>query len=229
MQLLSWLWRIFINQPCARCQKIHSNKEFKHICSKCSSKIILIAEDENRCSVCYDSWVIKGVCQNCLSLKNNWKKLSIVFSYQDPIIKKIFFQYKFKNSLLAEKDLTRLLMPYRDSLKNYYIIVAPCSYKTYRLLGFNPVARILDNLDIPYEDCLSKNKNAILQKHLSGNERKQQDNPFFLKKPIQQECFDQNILVVDDIFTTGSTIVHIIEKLEEQGFKNIDAFCFARD
>ncbi|MGL4394397.1 MAG: ComF family protein [Brevinema sp.] len=229
MRFFLIFWRLFINRRCVGCQKIHANEHFFHICKKCTKNISTINEDGTRCPICFDSWFEGDLCQNCLDLDHNWQELTIIFPYQNPLIKEIFSQYKFHNSLLAEKDLTKLLKPHTKTLKSAQIIIAPCSKETRRRLGFNPVARILDNLEIEYSDILVKDKSAPSQKHLSGEERKSRSNPFSIREKDLIKPNNKTIFVVDDIFTTGTTISHMIRTIKESGINNVNAFCFARD
>ncbi|MGL4560773.1 MAG: phosphoribosyltransferase family protein [Brevinema sp.] len=227
--MLSQIIRFFTHQQCIGCGKNHASKIFYCICDDCASSIPLISEENNRCPVCFDRWFKDMICQNCLSSTVNWQSLSIIFSYQHCIIKSLFFQYKFQNSLLAERDLTNLLRNHIHDISDYEIIIAPCSKRTKKFLGFNPVARILDNLHISYHDLLVKNKDSKIQKTLSGQERRTQINPFLLKHEIPKYLFKKKILVIDDIFTTGSTISNIIALLKTKGLENIEALCFLRD
>lgn len=223
--LLFW----FVYQPCVNCGKKHNNSTYYSICNHCEEKITFIGNDSERCPICFDSWFDGTICKNCQTLTPNWKSLNILFSYQDCTIKNLIYQYKFLNYLTAEKDISSLIYKYKHLFQNRKIIIAPCSKKTKKLLGFNPVARILDNLNIPYYDILEKKKDSKIQKKLSAEERKNQLNPIILKYNIPPELFESDILIVDDVFTTGTTIKNIIDLLKSYGFENMNAFCFFRN
>ena len=56
-------------------------------------------------------------------------------------------------------------------------------------------------------------------------ERLSQDNAFCLKKGID---VPDKIIIVDDIYTTGSTLYHMVQLLEAIGIKEVLTFSLAR-
>ncbi|WP_261974597.1 ComF family protein, partial [Streptococcus agalactiae] len=59
-----------------------------------------------------------------------------------------------------------------------------------------------------------------------------QDRNYFLSYTIygtkNEAELGDNLLIVDDIYTTGATIAQIRKLLEEKGIKNIKSFSLAR-
>ena len=74
-------------------------------------------------------------------------------------------------------------------------------------------------LGIPVDEKnLKRRKNTKPQKELNHRERqKNMKNAFIVRKKLKEE----NILLVDDIYTTGSTIEEAAKELKKAGAQNI--------
>ena len=74
-------------------------------------------------------------------------------------------------------------------------------------------------LGIPEDEKnLKRRKNTKPQKELNHRERqKNMKNAFIVRKKLKEE----NILLVDDIYTTGSTIEEAAKELKKAGAQNI--------
>ena len=114
----------------------------------------------------------------------------------------------------------------REIIRNWgveIIIPIPLHRKRMEIRGYNQaelIAEALGNtLCIPVDSRLMKRKvNTRPQKELDYRERKQNmKNAFFLKG----ENSYRRILLVDDIYTTGSTIEAAAELLKRNGAENV--------
>ncbi|MDR1160551.1 MAG: ComF family protein, partial [Syntrophomonadaceae bacterium] len=92
------------------------------------------------------------------------------------------------------------------------IIPVPSSHRSMVQRGFSqtlllarPIGKILNIKDVD-ENCLLRDqKNAPLQKELTREERiRNLRGAFYVKNP--DKLAGKNILLVDDIYTTGSTV-----------------------
>ena len=84
---------------------------------------------------------------------------------------------------------------------------------------------MLDKQQVPYESIL-QTKVRPKQSLLGKLHRARLDNPFEVSKHINLE--DKSILLVDDIYTTGLTVHHAIEKVYVRKIRKFDVFTFAR-
>ncbi|HEO7285809.1 TPA: ComF family protein, partial [Streptococcus agalactiae] len=94
----------------------------------------------------------------------------------------------------------------------------------YQNRQFNQVIAFLQSANIPYKNILSK-KDGGKQSANNKEERLKQVQQFTLKNEAELR---DNLLIVDDIYTTGATIAQIRKLLEEKGIKNIKSFSLAR-
>ena len=159
-----------------------------------------------------------------------------IFQYEG-IIRRIILKYKFQdksylyktfvNFLLKNKNLFEILEKYDT------IIPVPISKKRKKERGYNQsylLAReIAKYTNLKCEShCLFKVKNVIEQSILSKEERiKNIQGVYELKN--EQRLKDKKLLLLDDIYTTGSTANECCRILKEAKPINIGIFTIAKD
>ena len=121
-------------------------------------------------------------------------------------------------------------------MKKYDIIVpVPISKERYKNRGYNQTSifasRLAKYLQIEYsENTLKKVKNNKPQSLLSQGQREQNvQNAYKIIKYNIDKILNKNVLLVDDIFTTGSTLNECSKILNKFGAENIDVFTIAKD
>ena len=88
---------------------------------------------------------------------------------------------------------------------------------------------IAKNIDIKLcDDVLVKSKNTIAQSKLNKNKRKQNIKNAF-KVLNLEKIQGKNILLFDDIFTTGSTVNECSKILKKTGAKTVGVLKIAKD
>lgn len=129
---------------------------------------------------------------------------------------------------------------------NQYDIITPVPLHNKRKLerGYNQTEQVLKiifkqinnqfNKDLRItldRDILVKIKNIKPQSTKSGAEREQNTkNAFKIKNEKAKEIIkEKNVLIFDDIYTTGSTFNECKKVLLENGAKKVGAFMIAKD
>lgn len=119
--------------------------------------------------------------------------------------------YKFKGCFDIEIGVVffqRYLPFLKNRYKGYYIVPVPSYHLEDIKRGFNHVEEIYSRLELPMLKVLVKTKN-IKQAKLRKKERMKTKNRFeIIDKNILK---DKKILVVDDVYTTGSSIKAVLE------------------
>lgn len=77
-------------------------------------------------------------------------------------------------------------------------------------------------------DCLIKNKNIIEQSKLNKEQRQKNIQGVYILKN-KEKLINKKILLIDDIYTTGSTANECCKILQEAKPKKIDVFTVAKD
>ena len=140
--------------------------------------------------------------------------------YYNPFIKKLIYQYK---GCYDYELCDVFLHEFYRSLKLLYfnrVIIPIPSYKNDdELRGFNHVMEIFNKMGLSVLDILEKtekHKQAIS----TVNARREIYKFLALKQPI--DLSNKHVLIVDDVYTTGSTMksaINIIEKLNPKSIK----------
>lgn len=211
---------------------------------------ILDAFYPQMCGICGKSHK-NSLCYNCRKqLQKEFKFSQNYFKNKFFIEQYYFFEYKnLVRSLILEMKFNKKPYIYKtfqyffekneknlEKLKKYDImIVVPLSSKRKRLRGYNQsqlIAEIISNiLQIKIQNkILFKTKNILPQSTLNKEQRKTNIKGVFKAKNIEQ-IKTKKILLVDDIYTTGSTLNECSRILVEKGIKkeNIGVLTLAKD
>ncbi len=202
------------------------------LCIECEQSLPWL---KNVCNYCSAPLVIpQTVCGRCLNKTFPFDKLSIFFSYTE-IIKKMIIGLKFQQRLIYAHILGTLLAEkisseYQNENLPDIIIPVPLHKKRLSERGFNqaielarPISKKL-NIRIGYK-CCKRVINTAAQSTLPANQRSTNvKNAFSAKKNLEK----QHIALLDDVMTTGHTLIEISRALHDVGVKRIDVWCCAR-
>ncbi len=158
------------------------------------------------------------------------------FEYQG-IIRKIILDYKFKEKAYLYKTIVNFLLKNQKFfaiLKSYDTIVpVPISRKRKKERGYNQseliAKEIAKNIGIEYNNqSLHKKKDVIEQSKLNKEQR--QANIQGVYELYQAKRLkNKKILLVDDIYTTGSTVKECCKNLKKAQPKKIGVLTLAKD
>jgi ComF family protein len=154
-----------------------------------------------------------------------------LFSYKDPLVKAVVWNMKFRKNRKCFTLAGKLLYPMIPS--GYLIIPVPISSKRRRDRGYNQaeiLAEEIKNLD--KEGRLEIGKDLIVKKHVPAQtsllRKKRMENMkgvFIVTKP--EKIRGRDIVVLDDVITTGATVGEMSRVFKEAGAARITAISFA--
>ncbi|MBQ2937808.1 MAG: ComF family protein [Clostridia bacterium] len=181
---------------CGICGKINRNS----LCKKCEIQLKKQAE-------------IK-IIKNGQDLENKYfSQLMYIFKYEG-VIRKTILDYKFNDRPYISKTFVNFMLKDKkifDNIQKYETIIpVPISKRRQKERGYNQsllIAREISkqtNLDL-MNNCLIKTKNIIEQSKLNKDEREKNIQGVY-KLVNKQLIKNKKILVIDDIYTTGSTV-----------------------
>ena len=214
---LNTIINIVFPQVCGVCGKIEPNG----LCNKCKIKLEGLAENE--------------ILHENLG-QMNFKELIYIFKYEG-LIRKLIIDYKFhEKSYIYETFVNFILKNEKifKKLKTYdTIIPVPISKKRMKERGYNQslllARKISYVLHIALETrCLFKIKNVTEQSKLNKKERQQNIQSVYELKN-GEILNNKQILLIDDIYTTGSTVNECSRILQQANPKKIDVFVLAKD
>lgn len=212
---------------CWNCSDVLTEEKIGY-CIPCFIEIPYIYEQKH-CIKCSSLFFVnsQGFCQNCQDQYHEnlyFDQNLSCFSYADKIQELIKVgKYGKRRSVwkLLAKEMVTFLQ--KINLNNDAVIIpVPISKKRYADRGFNQSAitakMISQKFNLPYfPRVLKKIKNNHSQVELNQNDRKTNPLDCYRVKAKKNIIQDKTILLVDDVFTTGSTVNECSRVLKESG------------
>ena len=198
------------------------NQRKEYSCRSCKHQFKNLSKE--RCQNC-NKELYGDACIDCkLWMKKGYiPKHLAIYRYEENM-KEYFSRYKFMGDYCLRKifqqDIKNNLKPFLK--KGYTIVPVPLSEERFAERGFNQVEGLLEGL--PYQNIFGK-KDIEKQSSKTRKERLNQENPFFIKQNVE---LSRKIVIVDDIYTTGSTIYKMVQLLQKTPVEEIVTFSLAR-
>jgi len=222
-----WLDFLF-PEECLICHKTVQNTY--PVCDACLKQISL--RIGFICPVCFKKLPFNQLspCPSCRP-KTHLKALMAVGFYEDKILKELIHQFKYQNITSLAVPLAQLMIDHLEKYfpnqeNNYYLVPIPLSRQKERQRGYNQsllLAEIISQkLNYPLlKNILLRQKNTISQITIRDyQKRKENIKDAFLV--VQSEMIkNKNILLIDDVFTSGATLEEAAKTLKMAGAKNI--------
>lgn len=203
MKFSNLIYSIFPNR-CPYCNKVINKEEIS--CRKCRKHFpkYVQARYTTGLNQCISSLPYVGIFSNAVKFfKFNGKK-----GYSHPLGK------------LMAKDIKR---EYADIYFDF-ITAVPLHKKRFEDRGYNQseiLAKVISKeIKVPYIETLIKKRNNKVQHTLTAKER--EANVKGAYKVITKDIIkDKNILIIDDIITTGYTLTECTDMLLKAGAKSV--------
>jgi len=237
-----FLLDLFFPKFCLGCQK-----EGSYLCEDCRSTLdicqfnyclcdkpirLSLSSKNGKCSACQD----KKLSGLCYALPYKEKQLT----------RKLIYQFKYPPYLkdlaktLASLIIEHLILSGKntdDIWENSVLIPVALHRKKFNERGYNQseeLARELSKiLKVPIlVDCLIKTKSTKPQMESSKEERETNlQNAFIIKNSTtdQSVVLNKKVFLVDDVYTTGSTMQECAKILKQSGAKQVWGICIARE
>ena len=157
--------------------------------------------------------------------------------YDEPL--RTLILRKFSSDLLASKDLAKLILDKSFITKMHFdfIVPVPLHIMRYASRGFNQAFEIAKeigvHLDCPVLDIVKRVKFTKFQSSLPWQSRRDNvKNAFSINEKIMKNykdrVFNKDILIIDDLCTTGSTLQNVAKSLLLLKPKSLTAFVACR-
>lgn len=204
------------------CDLLTLTKPKARACDTCFEKFQRISAQH--CPKCYRDGMGEA-CMDCQVWIKKGKEVShkSCFVYNEAM-KDFFSQYKFQGDYALYSVFTEILQKELKGYSDYTLVPIPVSSEKYQTRGFNQVTALLEGAKLPFKEVLEKH-DTIAQSSKTRKERLQSQRCFKVKDNIQ---LPPKILLIDDIYTTGSTLQLAKEILVEAGVKEIVTFSLVR-
>jgi competence protein ComFC len=167
-----------------------------------------------------------------------------VFAYHDPAVKRLIWLLKYRGTFDVVTDLADCLYGHLleelAEYRQYYpeekfvLLPVPLAAKRQKHRGFNQaekLARALakkdEQLFIVETRVLIKAKETISQVAIKGREARRRNlhGAFILQQP--EKVAGRNVIIIDDVITTGGTIEEAQRVLKSAGARYVQAIAVA--
>ena len=203
------------------------------ICDECLKTLPYITGKV--CEKCGEP--IKSMATYCMRCKNHvdrgFDMARATFLYKGSIKNAIINLKYFGNKYFAEYLSHFLLDTYiRIDFKSDVIIPAPMSVKSLKSRGFNQAEMLCDAF---IQKGYNVNTNCVVKVLETQNQAKlnfkdRQTNLVGAFKVVDKQAVkNKNVLIIDDIFTTGATCSEIANTLKKAGAKRVDVITLCHD
>ncbi|MFN4215978.1 MAG: ComF family protein [Brevinematales bacterium] len=213
---------------CLSCGRVLGENDGRLVCREERDSIEVIETCSSRCSHCDQllPFATKdGLCYDCFcrfGLGKVFLERSYALFVYEGLVKSLYQAFKFEQRKAALEDLvfvaeSRKAKWFSRLPEVDVVTIVPSHWITVWRRGFSPV-EVFWRRFFPHlrGDILRRRWRRKKQKVLSREERiREICGQFHVSKP--EEVKDKRVLVLDDIFTTGSTLEEVARVLKEAG------------
>jgi ComF family protein len=199
------------------------------ICGTCLQDLPVI---NAACPQCGLPLEVNDVCGRCLVTPPPFHRCVGLFHYTYPL-DTLIKAFKFKGQLALGFHLGALmakLLTGRVLDRPECLIPVPLHWARLMSRGYNqslelarPISRILE-LPLDYR-CCKRTRFTAPQANLAAHLRQRNIKGAFV---VKQDIPYQHVALVDDVVTTGSTVIELTRQLFSAGVKRVDVWALAR-
>ena len=208
------------------CEKCFTYVSFdsKSLCLKCNNPSFNNLTHPS----CKRKYAIDG-CFSALAYNKTAQKLIFNFKYKPyltdlkTVLTELFYESIIQNEQFAKQI----------KLGDWIFVPIPLSSSKMRKRGYNQAEVLAKELgkkfNIPVQNLLLRTKETKTQVGLTNLQRKLNIKEAFQLKTQKSKLKNQNFLLVDDVVTTGSTLLEAARVIKRNGAQKVFGLTLARD
>ena len=226
-----WIVELLFPSRCVGC-----NIEGVWLCQECAEVIEVFPPEV--CPICQGMTSDYQLCQKCRR-HYNFSKVLIRSRYQNSTVRSIIQGIKYNYI----KDLRSSFVPlFQDQFEDYFkqteidyiLIPVPLHKKRLKQREYNQSELLADSISKIYQiqiknDLIERVRNTTPQAKLSKNERIKNCEDIFEVNKVKDVFQNTIFVIIDDVFTTGSTINACAKKLSTLKPREIWGLVVAHD
>lgn len=201
------------------------------ICASCVSQFAWVGEPI--CNRCGHTLIHSAnACGKCIAPEFNLTQVRASLLYRDPILT-IIHEMKYKGLFALCKPLAQFMASSWPVWHNApdLMMPVPLHPRRKKQRGFNQSALLAAHLgqqvgiEVNHKG-LERIRNTSPQVGLTPHERQENVRDAFYADPAL--VTDKEVLLIDDVFTTGATMLSATKALINAGATGVSAYCLAR-
>jgi len=216
---------------CIACSdELDDDNEFS-LCEKCLKDL---PYNNSFCQVCGTPISDMGiVCNHCKERNYDFNFSRSVFMYEGKIIS-LIHRLKYNNAKYLKEPLSNFMLNYFSSHSEFkdidFIVPVPLNRKRQKWRGYNQSELLLYSFENAGISVETKVLERVINTESQTNKTREErlinlENAFEVKD--KQKVKGKNIVVVDDVFTTGTTINECAKALKKAGASKVVGFTLA--
>lgn len=217
---------VFFPRSCVHCGDAVEDSDYAFICRACSRELFI--SKPPTCTTCgypfFGMLAGPKVCPHCVELDPLFDEGKTLFLAKGPA-RSLIHELKYKAGFYVLRDIETILERapyYRAYFKEAILVPVPLHSSKLRERGFNQSERIAEALCAPTgakscQNLLVRTVYTQTQTRLSRAARHQNVKNAFALAGDAVVIPDQTYILVDDVFTTGSTLNACAAALREAG------------
>lgn len=221
---------VFFPRSCLGCGGGVEDSEYEHLCDECARELFL-AEPPN-CRVCgypfYGMLAGPKTCPHCAELNPVFDEGKTLFLAKGPG-RALIHELKYNSGFYVLRDIERMIEKapdYKAYLKDAVLVPVPLHETKLRERGYNQSEKIATALagttvGSHVENLLVRTKFTQTQTRLNREDRNRNVKNAFALSPDAVVMAHLKYILVDDVFTTGSTLNACAAVLREAGANRI--------
>src|SRR6186713_1982604 len=213
---------------CILCKAKVRERRWGPVCPACWGRMKRI--ERPFCSQCgMPAPFIEGLCGSCRTGEHAFDFARSALVFNDPL-REIIHHLKYSDRVSLARPLGTLLCECleQESFQGEVVLPVPLHPRRERQRGYNQanlIAESLRKLNRTIDTkTLRRRKNTTSQTGLSRSQRTMNLAGAFEVRRHVPEC----VIVVDDVFTTGSTLHEVAKTLKRHGAKRVEVLTVAR-
>lgn len=233
--ILNKLLDLFFVKKCVSCREAISYDSVEGLCEDCLPK--WKKEKSEICPQCLKMQT-KCTCGFGRSALDGVRHLA-TYSHDDENCVARGIVYALKNSNdsyvfeFVAKELSDNIIG-KTALENTVIVNVPRNPRTVSEIGYDHAKRLAEKISlitgIRYADVLGQKKNKKAQKMLNSVQRTENAKKnFYYKSDTKENINGCNVILVDDIGTTGASLKVCAELLKNNGAKSVRGVLVAKN
>ncbi|UAC47851.1 ComF family protein [Bacillus aquiflavi] len=204
------------------------------ICRTCQEQLEEISGET--CGICNrlfnmidDQFRHGDLCYDCVRWETDAKWSGLIernhslFVYND-FLKEVLMRFKFRGDYIISKVFCQKIIETLNDISYDILVPIPLSEERLYERGFNQAEALIQEAGL-------KSVNALTRIHTEKKSKKSRMERIHLEQVFrvtEPQIKEKRIVLVDDIYTTGSTLRHAAKMLKEAGAKSVSSLTVAR-
>ena len=220
---------LILPRSCVHCGHSCNHRDYEFLCKKCASAIFFALDP--CCTTCgypyLGAFVDPKLCPHCAELDPLFDEGRTLFLAQGPG-RSILHELKYRRGFYILRDIAKMVLnssDYTSYIKGATLIPVPLHPAKFRARGFNQSQKLATILA---KTCQAEVLNLLRRKQFTQTQTKLNrysryqnvKNAFAIAANARVIPHDDYILI-DDVFTTGSTLNACAQVLRKAGAQSI--------